>query len=147
PMGLPNHDGKLIDVICTALPDLSTRQWWDKLSMTFTSYEPYFYSDTEKTGACGSPITVEGTAKPLMQITRTLAAKSTNQSYGDGTHTMTFSEIPAGDLVIDLNRQTAAVGSSSIMPFYSYNSSFIFPRTGTYTITGTGTVKWRERWE
>ena len=26
PMGLPNHDGKLIDVICTALPDLSTRQ-------------------------------------------------------------------------------------------------------------------------
>ena len=59
---------------------------------------------------------------------------------------MTFSTIPAGDLVIDLNAQTAAVGGSSIMSGYSFASSWLAPRLGAQTITGTGTVYWRERW-
>ena len=60
---------------------------------------------------------------------------------------MTFSAIPAGDLCIDLNRQTAAVGQNSIMQNYTYSSAFIQPKTGTQTISGNGTVYWRERWE
>ena len=54
--------------------------------------------------------------------------------------------IPAGDMVIDLNKQTAAVGTTSIMSNYSFSSKFIIPHAGNMTITGTGTVKWRERW-
>ena len=82
-----------------------------------------------------------------MRITRTLSAQATNQSYSDGTNTMTFSAIPAGNMVIDLNRKTAAVGTTSIMSAYGFTSSFIPPSTGGMTITGTGTVRWRERWE
>jgi hypothetical protein len=50
--------------------------------------------------------------------------------------------------VIDLNRQTAAVGGVSIMQYWPLTgASFIIPKTGAMTITGTGTVKWRERWQ
>ena len=77
----------------------------------------------------------------------TLASAALDQSYSDGIRTMTFSEIPAGKLVLDLNRQTAAVDGSSIMSAYSFDSSFIYPHVGRYTIAGTGTVVWSERWE
>lgn len=60
---------------------------------------------------------------------------------------MSFTTIPKGSLVIDLNKQTAAVGNTSIMQYYKLNSAFLLPRTGQQTITGTGTIKWRERWE
>ena len=81
-----------------------------------------------------------------MRIENTFAAAATNVSYSDGTHTMTFSEIPAGKLVIDLENQTAAVDGVSIMDKYTFGSSFIMPYCGNNTITGTGTVFWRERW-
>jgi phage-related protein len=148
PLSLSYYPGRLIDVICTGLPTPSTRQWWEgKLTITFTAYEPYFYSQQEKTANCGQEINIGGTASPLMRITRTLTSAGSNQSYSDNKDTLTFSTIPAGDLVIDINRQTAVVGNTSIMQYLSFSSSFIKPRTGQITITGNGAVKWRERWE
>lgn len=148
PMQLPYHTNKLIDVLCTSLPDPSTRQWWEsRLSLTFTAYDPYFYATTEKSAECGTQFEVLGNAPPKMRIERTLAEEAEEQSYSDGVNTMTFSEIPAGDMVIDLNRQTAKVGNTSIMSAYTFGSTFLVPKTGTQTITGTGTVKWRERWK
>ena len=82
-----------------------------------------------------------------MRIERTLSAAASNQAYSDGIDTMTFSSIPAGNMVIDLNRQTAAVGGVSFMQNYTFGSHFITPKNGTQTITGTGTIKYRERWE
>ena len=148
PLALPYRDGRVIDCVCTKLPDPSTRQWWEnKLAITFTAYDPYFYSP-EKTSACGSAFTVLGDGVPRMWITRTLSAAAANQSYTDGTDTMTFSTIPAGGLIIDLNHQTAAVDGVSIMQYWPLTgASFIQPVTGTRTITGTGTVHWREAWE
>jgi hypothetical protein len=29
---------------------------------------------------------------------------------------------------------------------YTLDSTFILPQAGTRTITGSGTVRWRERW-
>ena len=106
----------------------------------------FWTSVEEKSVACGTAFTVLGDAPPLMRIERTLTGAASNQTYGNSSESMTFSSIPAGSLVIDLNRQTAAVGGTSIMGNYSLSSSFLIPRTGTQTITGTGTVKWRERW-
>lgn len=148
PMQLPYNQNRMLDVICTGLPEPSTRQWWEsRLYLTFTAYDPYFYDPTEKSAACGTAFLVLGDAPPLMRITRTLADAATDQAYSDGTDTMTFSTVPAGNLMIDLNRQTAAVGTTSIMQYFGLTSSFILPRVGSMTITGTGTVKWRERWK
>lgn len=146
---LLNRRGVYLEVICTALPEPSLRQWWEsKLRVVFTTFDnPYWTSSELKSVACGTAFVVLGDAPPLMRIERTLSGSASNQTYGDGSESMTFSTIPAGNMVIDLNRQTAAVGNTNIMQYYAFGSSFLLPRAGTQTITGTGTVKWRERWE
>lgn len=151
---IPNRRGVYLEAICTALPEPSLRQWWEsKLRVVFTTYDnPYWTSVGEKSAACGTQFTVLGDAPPLMRIERTLSsAVSSTQTYSNGSESMSFSAIPAGNMVIDLNRQTAAVTNgtttTSIMNNYSFASSFLIPRTGAQTITGTGTVKWRERWD
>ena len=150
---VPNRRGVYLEAICTALPEPSLRQWWEsKLRIVFTTFDnPYWTSVGEKSVACGTAFVALGDAPPLMRIERTLSGAASNQTYSNGSESMVFSSIPAGNMVIDLNRQTAAVTSgtttSSIMGSYSFASSFIVPRTGAQTITGTGTVKWRERWD
>ena len=147
---LPEDPTRYLKCVCTERPSPSTRQWWEnKLRLTFTCYDdPYWVSKAEKSVACGTAFTVLGDAPPLMRIERTVSGSAaTNQSYSNSVQTMTFSTIPVGDMVIDLNRQTAAVGSSSIMQYYQASGSFIIPKTGAQTITGTGTVKYRERYE
>jgi len=148
-LSLPFRDNMYLECICTQLPEPSTRQWWEsRLGITFTTMDnPYWTSIQEKSVACGTTFFVGGGAPPLMQIERTLNASATNQSYSDGTDTMTFSTIPAGKLTIDLNRQTADVNGTSIMPQYTFDSSFILPKVGTQTVIGTGAVRWHERWE
>ena len=145
---LPQRPEMYLQCVCTSKPEPSARQWWEnKLRLVFTCYDnPFWTSKAEKAVSCGTQMTVLGDAPPLMRIERALNASASNQSYSDGTNTMTFSQIGSGNLVIDVNRQTAAVGTTSIMQYYQPSSKFIQAKTGTYTITGTGTVKFRERW-
>lgn len=147
---LPTDPNNCLTCVCTAKPEPSTRQWWEsKLRITFTCYSnPYWTSKAQKSVSCGTSFTVLGDAPPLMQIKRTVSGSSvSNQSYSNSVQTMTFTTIPVGDMVIDLNNQTAAVGTSSIMQYYQPSGSFIIPKTGTQTITGTGTVYYKERFE
>ena len=147
---LPIEPNMYLECVCTSKPEPSTRQWWEsKLRLVFTCISnPYWTSKAVKSVACGTAFFVLGDAPPLMKIERTVSGEAaTNQRYGDGTNTMTFTTIPVGKMVIDLNRQTAAVGNNSIMQYYQPSGHFILPKTGSQTITGTGTVKYRERFE
>ena len=146
---LPGHPDHYLTAICTSKPEPSLRQWWEaKLRLVFTCIENPFWTDRmEKSVACGTQFRVLGDAEPLMRIERSLGSAASSQSYGLNGNTITFSTIPAGNMVIDLNKQTAVVGSSSIMGYYNVNSRFLIPATGLQTVTGTGTVKWRERWQ
>ena len=146
---LPNYPEHYLMAVCTAKPEPSLRQWWEsKLRLVFTCYDnPFWNSISEKSASCGTAFMVMGDAPPLMRIERTLSGEASDQSYALDGNTMTFSTIPAGDMTIDLNRQTAAVGTTDIMQYYNVNSKFLIPRTGSQTITGTGTVKYRERWQ
>lgn len=148
-MELPQDPFRYLQCVCTSKPEPSTRAWWEnKLRLTFTCYSnPYWTSKNEKSVACGTTFTVLGDAPPLMRIERTLDADASNQTYSSGYEIMTFNTIPAGDMVIDLNNQTAEVGMYSIMEYYQPTSSFLIPRSGLQLVTGTGTVKYRERWE
>ena len=147
---IPGHPEHFLMAICTGKPEPSLRQWWEsKLRLVFTCYEnPYWNAKSEKSVACGTSFHVLGDAPPLMRIERTVSGSAaSNQSYSLDSRTITFSTIPIGDMVIDLNRQTAVVGATDIMQYYNVNSKFIIPRTGTQTITGTGTIKSRERFQ
>lgn len=147
---LPTDPNRYLECVCTAKPEPSTRQWWEsKLRLTFTCYSnPFWTSKAEKSVACGTAFNVLGDAQPLMRIERTVSGSAaSNQSYSNSVQTMTFSTIPVGAVVIDLNNQTAVSGTTDIMQYYAPSGSFVIPKTGTQTITGTGTVKYRERWQ
>ena len=146
---LPNEPNRYLTCVCTSKPEPSTRQWWEsKLRLVFTCYDnPYWTSKNEKSVSCGTSFNVLGDAPPLMTIERTLTSTASNQTYSNSTESMTFTTVPSGTMTIDLNRQTAVVGSSSIMEYYNPSGRFIIPKTGTQTISGTGTVKYKERWE
>ena len=149
-LDLPGHPDHYLMALCTDKPEPSLRQWWEsKLKLVFTCYEnPYWNSKYEKSVACGTQFNAFGDAPPLMRIERTVSGSAaSNQSYALDGRTITFSSIPVGNMVIDLENQTAYVGSSDIMQYYNVNSKFLIPRTGVQTITGTGTVKYRERWQ
>ena len=145
---VPHRDGKFLSCICTNLQEPSMRQWWEsRLSIVFSTYDnPYFTSIAERAVGCGTQLVTGGDAVPLMRIEATLIDESSNLIYSNGTQTMQFSGVPAGDLVIDLNRQTATLDGDSIMDKFVFGGDFITPRVGSQTITGTGTVLWRERW-
>ena len=147
-LSLPMFEKKHFDCICTGYPEPSYRQWWEsKLRLVFTTYDnPYLTSDDEIRASCGTPFSIGGTAPPLIQITRKLSSKVSNQTYAANGQSMVFSSIPAGNMVIDLNKQTAEVSGTSFMQNFNKTGKFIKPVTGNITITGTGTVVYRERW-
>ena len=146
---LPQDPLRFLQCVCTGKPEPSTRAWWEnKLRLTFTCFNnPYWTRKQEKTANCGTAFNVLGDAPPLMRIERTLTAAASNQTYSNGAQSMTFSTIPSGAMVIDLNNQTAQVGSTSIMQYYQPSGSFVIPKTGRQTISGTGTIHFWERWE
>lgn len=148
PLVLPMYPGRHFDCRCTKYPEPSYRQWWEsKLRLVFTTFEnPYLTSNDEITANTNQALTIGGTAPPLVRIERKLTSRVANQTYACNGRSMFFSQIPSGNMVIDLNRQTAAVSGSSIMQYFSKTSKFIEPVNGNMTITGTGQIVYRERW-
>jgi phage-related protein len=146
---LPQFENRYLECICTQFPDASFRKWWEnKLRLSFTCYNnPYWTSSELIEVPCGTQFSVGGSASPIMTIERTGLTALTNQTYSNGTESMTFSTVPAGSFKIDLNRQTAQIGNTSVMRYYVPSSSWIVPKVGAYQrITGAGVVKYRERW-
>ena len=146
---LPQFENRHLECICTQFPDHSYRKWWEnKLKLVFTCFNnPYWTSNQIIEVPCGEQFSVGGSAPPLMTIERKANTALTNVTYSNGTESMTFTRIPAGNVVIDLNRQTAAIGKTSIMQYYEPTSTWINPKIGAFQyINGQGTVRYRERW-
>lgn len=146
---LPEYEDRYLSCICTKLPDYSYRKWWEnKLKLEFTCFNnPYWTSSEQIDVQCGTTFSVGGSAIPIMTIERNNTSKLTNQTYSNGKQSMTFTQIPSGKMVIDLNRQTAKIGSSSFMQYYDPTSSWLLPAVGSgQVINGKGTVRFRERW-
>ena len=143
------YSNQYLNCFCTSLPEPSSRQWWEsKLRIVFTTFsDPFWNSIAERTATCGTAFTVLGSAPPLMRIEKANASAVTNQTYSDGSKSITLANVPSGKLIIDLNRQTIAVDGVSIMQYFTYISDFPVPKSGTMNITGDGAVYWRERWQ
>lgn len=152
---LPGHDGTYLEVICTALPEPSMRQWWEsKLRIVFTTFDnPFWTSDVERHVNCNTGFTVLGSAPPLMRIEHDLGTGATvNYAYSDNDgnemriHT---TSAMTGLMTIDLNRQLIYTPSAAIgMALSDASSRFLPPHTGDQQIIyGAGTIYWRERWQ
>ena len=146
---LPQYPTRHLECAVTQMPDYSYRKWWEnKLRIVFTCFNnPYWTSNELIEVPCGTSFSIGGTAPPLMTIERNGTNALANQVFSNGTASMTFAQIPAGKMTIDLSRQTAAIGKTSIMKYYKPNSKWIVPAVGAnQKITGVGTIKYRERW-
>ena len=148
PLILPMYEDRHFDCICTTYPEASYRKWWENgLKLVFQTFEnPYWTSNDEIRANTNETLTIGGTAPPIIRIERKLTSRVANQTYACNGKSMFFSAIPAGQLKIDLNKQTAEVSGSSIMQYFGKTSRFIEPIPGNMTITGTGTIIYRERW-
>lgn len=144
---LPMRSGWHLETTCTGLPEPSYRVWWEsKLRLVFTTMNsPYWISDSEQTASFNRDFTVGGDAPPLMRFERTLASAEADRRYSTDTESMLYSQIPAGRLVIDLNRQLSTVGGVSIDKYLTPTSTYITPTPGTQRIRGEGTIFYRER--
>lgn len=148
-LALPESETKHLECAVTGLPESSYRKWWEnKLKLTFTCYNnPYWTSNEPVEVPCGTTFSVGGSAPPLITIERNGRTPLTDQTYTNGKQSIVFERIPAGQLTIDLNRQTAAIGKTSIMQYYKTSSTWIVPKVGANQyINGVGTIKYRERW-
>jgi hypothetical protein len=146
---LPEFSNRHLECAVTSLPDHSYRKWWEnKLRLVFTCFNNVFWTSNELVEVpCGNVFSIGGSAQPLVTIERSAVTPLTNQTYTDGTGSMFFSTLPAGNVVIDLNRQIASVDGVSIMQYYAPTSVWITPKVGAYQyINGAGVVKYRERW-
>lgn len=146
---LPQFASRHLECAVTMLPEASYRKWWEnKLRIEFTCFNNPFWTSNELIEVqCGNTFSIGGSAQPLMRIEWTGSTPLTNQTYSNGVASMTFTTIPAGTFVIDLNRQTAAIGNTSVMKYYSPLSTWIVPEIGAnQRINGKGTIKYRERW-
>lgn len=146
---LPQWETRHLECAVTQLPDHSTRKWWEnKLRLVFTCFDnPYWTSNELIEVGCGNYFSIGGSAPPLMTIERYGVTALTNATYSSRDGSITFRTVPAGSFKIDLNRQTASIGSTSVMQYYVPSSTWIVPKVGAYQyINGVGTVKYRERW-
>ena len=146
---LPQYANRHLECAVTQLPDYSYRKWWEnKLRIVFTCYNnPYWTSNELIEVPCGTTFSIGGSAPPLMTIERKGNNPIANQTFSNGTASMTFTTIPAGNMVINLSKQTAAIGKTSFMKYYKPTSTWIVPAIGAnQRITGVGTIKYRERW-
>lgn len=149
PLILPMYPDKHFDCRCTKVPEPSYRMWWEsKLRIVFTTFEnPYLTSNDEIRANANEPLTIGGTAPPIVHIERRLISATANQTFSCNGQSMFFSQIPAGNMKIDLNKETAEVSGVSIMKYFGKTSKFIKPVNGNMKITGTGTIIYRERWK
>lgn len=148
---LPHYDNRYLECVCTEHPEPSLRKWWEaRMRLVFTCFNnPYWTSNQLIEVPCGQVFSIGGSAQPLITIERNGIVPLTDQAYTEtsGTGLIRFSTIPAGNMVIDLNRQTASIGGVSFMRNYNPSSVWIVPKVGAYqTITGNGVIKYRERW-
>lgn len=153
---LPYQGGKYLNALCTSYVEPSYRQWWEnKLKLVFTAYDPYFNSPAENhvVIGTGATVTFAGSAEPLVYIDQIINGipGGTVQAtfvWSDGTNTLTVSgAIPTGGVVrVDLNKQTVRHSNgTSLSPLITLASRF--PAiTRKMTITGPGTIYWRERY-
>lgn len=154
-----NGDGKLIaydepnaylNGEFSSIPDVAWGKPGIAFPLTFTcSYDPYYHSTTEKNRYITSSYTVEKHHADW-RIEQTISIALTNPTWSCNGATLTLTEVPVGNLVIDSRLQTITVNGTNIMENLVFGSEFPYLSTGTHSFTTSngagGTLYTREAW-
>lgn len=145
---LPNQPGKYLNAICTQFPDYSTSEWTEKPSIVFTAFEPAFTDISESIAPCGLPFQIGGNAPASGYILNVNAASVTDPSWVmDGVETIALSgTFAAGTIKVDLDDKVVYLGTVPQMTKVTLQSRFFELAPGLHTITGNGSLFYRQRW-
>ena len=149
---LPQYEGLYLNALCTSLPGVSAKNWWDTFEMEFTALDPAFYDGQEHSAALGEACVIGGTTNAKLWLTQRIETAITHPRWQlSPTHFIELAgEIAPGELLIDFDERFVTLGGVSLMQKVSLASRFFSWMPGERSVTGTsgaaGMLHWQERW-
>jgi phage-related protein len=145
PLELPNIPGKYIMASAEKLPDPTTREWWEKLSITFIAGDPFFIDSSYSAATNGTVFAVYGDSVASAYIIE--SGVSINPSWVlDGDKSISLDGAFIGTMKIDLDDNMVYLDDISQMEYVTLASRFFELVPGIHTITGAGTLYYKQRW-
>lgn len=151
---LPQEPNGYLMAVCSGLPDNNAREYWNTLTLSFLADDPFFYANTESNQA----IPLNGFAGIWLlqydgadwRLEQTISGGLTAPMWRIGDTQISFSALPAGQLVIRRDKQSADIDGESVLPAMMLGSRFFDLKTGANMIETSGgaggMLYWRERW-
>lgn len=125
---VPQRLGCNIEAVCTSFPDVSSREYWEVLSIGFTAYDPYFEADEAKAfdiptnGRLYQDISNCDDLRWVLYFTPDAASGSpTWTHYQDH---ITLQNVTPAQITIDSKTKTVKQSSASIMAKMDIGSRF-----------------------
>lgn len=148
------YKSRYIECICTNLNDITPKEWWMPVEVEFTAFDPFFYSNEEKSVSIGSSghasFTIEGDAPGSLSVVLAVTSGMDTENLvfeaDDGKYVKPQSISGLGELVVDYRRKECKFNDSPIaVTLPSRYSSF---GVGEHIISAMAgsVIKWRERW-
>lgn len=150
PMCLPNKGNGYINVILSTMSELSVREWYQPITLTFIAYDPYFYGMT-RVANVGDTFRVRGDVPTPFKISLQVQAAIQNPKWtiDDKNVIALTGSVSVGALVIDGDQGGhITLGGESIDRQIDLVSRFTLLSPGLHQIKSEhgGIVSWTERW-
>lgn len=145
---LPGTPPGHLMAVLTEMTELSMRDYYEPIDLTFTAFDPYFIG-TERSEEVGNTFTVGGDVAADFVITATIAEAVTAPTWLiDETRKIALTgTVGVGTLTINTETGAVELNGDSIKAQIDLTSRFYPLEPGTHIITGPdATITWSERW-
>lgn len=146
----PEPEGYLM-AACSQYPNQSSRDFWEVLTLVFTSSDPRYTACAENINSAGSYMFVDHKIPPKLTIRQMIDNTINNPAWRLGTEYVKISgSVTPGELVIDFEKESVMLNGQSISEQVTIDSTFFSLKKGANLIeceNGAGGVAyWSERW-
>lgn len=126
---IPSRENCKIRAVCTQMPSVSSREFWEVLSITFTAYNPFFEVeepeafDIPTNGILSARLKRSGDSA-RWSITFDPPTSGISPTWSSRREHITLQNIPFGSVTIDSEAKTVKSYNSSIMASVTLGSRF-----------------------
>lgn len=145
---LPGRTNGYLMAVLTEMTDLSMRDFYEPIDLTFTAFSPYFIG-AERAANTGSAFNVGGDVGADFKITATIATALTAPTWTiDGSRIIGLTgTVGVGTLTINTETGAVELNGESIKSQINLESRFFALEPGPHIITGpAAAITWSERW-